>query len=101
MPLFIFILGYTTLIAYLIIGIKCAKFLQPKWGAVLYVGYATCVFTFFAFSDQTHALLVMRIAGALLLMINLTGIYFLRKEVIFSVEEDSYDSKLTPSEIIV
>ena len=84
MPLFIFILGYTTLIAYFIVGIKCARYLHPRRGSGIYFGYTIAVLTFFAFFDQTHALLVMRLAGALLLVINLVGIYRLRQEVIFA-----------------
>jgi AGCS family alanine or glycine:cation symporter len=98
MPLFIFILGYTTLIAYLIVGTKCAKYLSPRYGARLYIAYSICAFTFFAFFDQTHALLVMRLAGALLLIINLAGIYRLRNEVVFAVAETSSDSNFVPCE---
>lgn len=87
MPFFIFILGYTTLIAYLIVGIKCARYLHPIKGASWYMVYAIGVMLFFCFFDQTQALLVMRVAGALLLMINLAGIYRLRKEVVFEWEE--------------
>ncbi|WP_068469771.1 amino acid carrier protein [Candidatus Protochlamydia phocaeensis] len=87
MPLFIFILGYTTLIAYLIVGMKCARYLHPTRGASFYMGYAIAILTFFAFFDQTHALLVMRLAGALLLIVNLTGIYRLRHEIVFTVED--------------
>lgn len=86
MPFFIFILGYTTLIAYLIVGLKCSKYLHPTKGPKLYLLYSIFVFSFFAFFDQTVALLVMRIAGALLLIINLAGIWKLRKEVHFTKE---------------
>jgi AGCS family alanine or glycine:cation symporter len=88
MPAFIFILGYTTLIAYLLVGIKCAKHLNPRKGALIYILYSATIISFFAFSDQTIALLVMRIAGALLLIINLFGVYRLRKEIIFGYSED-------------
>lgn len=88
MPILIFILGYTTLLAYFIVGIKCARYLHPRKGSMIYVSYGICMFSFFMFSDQTHALLVMRISGALLLMINLMGIYRLRKEVVFVFAED-------------
>lgn len=88
MPFFIFILGYTTLIAYLIVGIKCARYLHPAKGAAVYTGYSICALTFFLFFDQTQALLVMRLAGALLLIVNLAGIYRLRHDVFFSQEED-------------
>jgi alanine or glycine:cation symporter, AGCS family len=94
MPFFIFILGYTTLISYLIVGMKCAKYLSPRNGAKFYIGYSIFVFTFFAFFDQTQALLVMRMAGALLLVINLTGIYLLRKEIIFAYDTTSSESSV-------
>jgi AGCS family alanine or glycine:cation symporter len=87
MPLFIFILGYTTLIAYIIVGVKCAKYLSPQHGAKMYMAYSVIVFVIFSFFDQTEALLVMRMAGALLLIINLTGIYRLRREIVFTSRE--------------
>lgn len=98
MPLFIFILGYTTLIAYLIVGMKCAKYLSPRNGPKFYIGYSIFVFTFFAFFDQTQALLVMRMAGALLLIINLTGIYLLRKEIHFAYDRVSSASSIIACE---
>lgn len=98
MPLFIFILGYTTLIAYLIVGMKCAKYLFPRNGAKFYIGYSIFVFTFFSFFDQTQALLVMRMAGALLLIINLTGIYRLRKEINFTYDRTPSESSIIACE---
>lgn len=88
MPIFIFVLGYTTLTAYLIVGIKSARFLFPRHGARVYLGYSIAALSFFAFFDQTYALLVMRIAGALLLIVNLSGIYMLRHEIVFTIEEE-------------
>lgn len=99
MPFFIFILGYTTLIAYLIVGIKCARHLHPKKGPILYILYAIAVMTFFAFFDQTKALLAMRIAGALLLIINLAGIYRLRKDIVFSFGEKAAQPSLSPETV--
>lgn len=92
MPSFIFILGYTTLIAYLIVGMKCARYIHPQRGAFIYLLYSICVFTFFLFFDQTKALLVMRMAGALLLIINLAGIYRLRHHVEFACVERTAQS---------
>lgn len=86
MPLFVFLLGYTTLIAYIIVGTKSAMYLFPRYGIGIYVVYSALMFTSFSFWDQTFALLVMRVSGALLLIINLTGIYLLRKEVVFDYE---------------
>lgn len=87
MPLFIFILGYTTLITYLIVGSKCARYLYPQHGSQMYLVYSIGMLLFFSFFDQTQALLVMRMAGALLLIINLTGIFLLRKQVDFGFAE--------------
>lgn len=94
MPIFIFLLGYTTLIAYLIVGVKCARYLHPRLGAGAYIAYSIVVLIFFSFFDQTKALLVMRIAGALLLIINLTGIYRLRREVVFGLDEEDKEEEL-------
>lgn len=86
MSVFIFILGYTSLISYLTVGAKCAKFLFPAYGKALYLGFSTVLLTIFSFFDQEVALLVMRIAGGLLLIANLSGIILLRKEVSFALE---------------
>jgi len=82
MPLFLLILGYTTIIAYFCVGMKCAKFLAPRIGEKIYIGYAIVAFIFFSFFSQAQALLVMSISGALLLSFNLLGIYHLRHEVL-------------------
>jgi alanine or glycine:cation symporter, AGCS family len=87
MPLFLLILGYTTLIAYFSVGIKCAKFLFPKHGVRLYFCYAAIVMPLFSFFEQSQALLMMSLAGSLLLIINLLGIFRLRKQVEFSLED--------------
>jgi AGCS family alanine or glycine:cation symporter len=84
MPAFLLIVGYTTMIAYCCVGIKCARFLSPKYGAKVYLGYGVISLIFFSFFDQTQALLVMSIAGALLLITNLLGIFLLRKEIVFT-----------------
>jgi AGCS family alanine or glycine:cation symporter len=99
MPIFIFILGYTTLISYLIVGMKCARFLHETRGSQIYIAYSVCVLTFFSFFDQSVPLLVMRCAGALLLIINLAGIYRLRHEVVFSSYDHSADANLAPCAI--
>lgn len=90
MPSFLFILGYTTMIAYFCVGIKCARFLSPRWGFALYLTYGMAAWLFFSCFDQTHALLTMSLAGALLLTINLLGIFLLRKEVVFEEQEERH-----------
>lgn len=83
MPAFIFLLGYSTIIAYLIVGLKCAKYLSPLWGPRIYYSYAAAAFVFFSFTEPRSALSVMAVSGALLLVFNLYGIFRLRHHVQF------------------
>lgn len=99
MPGFIFVLGYTTMIAVLIVGMKCARLLHPQKGVACYMSYAVCALIFFSFFDQTVPLLAMRITGALLLIINLTGMYQLRHEVVYTAHDMPVDLNLTPCEV--
>jgi AGCS family alanine or glycine:cation symporter len=87
MPFFLFLLGYTTILAYFVVGVKCAKFLSPKWGPPLYYLYASITFPLFALVEPTQAFLIMSLAGACLLILNLFGMFLLRKEIIFGFEE--------------
>lgn len=84
MPIFLFIVGYTTMIAYFCVGVKCARFLYPKYGAQLYLTYGIVILLLFSFFDQTQALLVMSLSGALLLITNLLGIFTLRHQIVFA-----------------
>ena len=83
-PVFLLIAGYTTLISYFCAGMKCARFLSPKQGKKIYILYSALAFFIFSFFDQSAALLVMSISGALLLIINLIGIFYLRDQISFS-----------------
>ena len=82
MPLFLMIVGYNTISAYFCVGLKCARFLAPKIGAKIYIVYAIASFIFFSFFEQSQALLVMSISGALLLSFNLLGIFRLRHHIL-------------------
>jgi alanine or glycine:cation symporter, AGCS family len=87
-PLFFIVTGYTTIIAYFVVGIKCARYLAPRWGRRIYIVYGTAAFIFFSFIPQSQTLLVMSVSGALLLMTNLAAIFRLRHEIAFvEVEE--------------
>lgn len=83
MPFFLFLLGYTTILAYFVVGVKCAKFLSPKFGPVLYYLYAAMCLPFFAYVNAHHALTLMSLSGGILLLLNLFGIAKLRKEIHF------------------
>lgn len=87
MPFFIFLLGYTTILTYFVVGVKCAKFLSPKWGPFLYYVYACTALPLFAFTKATNAFVIMSLAGAFLLLINLFGMFRLRHEIKFGLED--------------
>lgn len=87
-PLFLLVVGYTTMIAYFSVGLKCARFLSPKYGDRMYIVYGVIALTAFSFFDQTQALLVMSLAGAMLLITNLLGIYLLRHQIVFEHESN-------------
>ncbi len=86
MPIFLFLLGYTSILAYFVVGAKCAKFIHPKWGPTLYYLYACFMLPTFAFVDAAQAFVIMSLAGALLLILNLFGIFLLRKEIRFGLD---------------
>lgn len=86
MPTFLFLLGYTTILAYFVVGVKCAKFISKKWGPALYYLYAIIALPLFAFVEPSQAFVIMSLSGAFLLVFNLTGIFLLRKEVRFGLE---------------
>lgn len=85
-PLFLFIAGYTTMIAYMCVGMKCARFLNAKYGLAIYLVYGVCALIFFSFFEQSKALVVMSIVQAMLLITNLLGIFKLRQQVVFAEE---------------
>ena len=83
MPIFIFLLGYSTIISFLSAGVKSAQFIFPRFGKRIYFVFSTVAFIAFSFIDQSSALSIMSIVGGILLMINLYAILKLRKEVKF------------------
>ncbi|UTC24896.1 amino acid carrier protein [Candidatus Comchoanobacter bicostacola] len=75
MPLFIFMLGYSTIVAFFHVGLCCADYISERYGRYVYYFYALCAFTTFSYLDEGYALLVMNICGALMLILNLLAIY--------------------------
>ena len=83
MPMFIIVLGYTTLIAYFCVGLKCSRMIHPRYGQKVYLFYSIGALTLFSFYTQTHALMLMAFSQTLILILNLSGIFKLRREVQF------------------
>lgn len=84
MAILIFLVGYTTIIAYLAVGVKCAKYLSPKYGYRIYFSYAVFAFIFFSYFNQSKLLLIMSITSGILVFINVSGIIKLRKDIDFN-----------------
>ncbi len=78
-----FFAGFTTLIAFLAAGMKCAKYLHPRYGRNIYLMYS--IFAFILFSNFTQGAMVifMEFVGGLLVLVNLLGIIKLRKNIDF------------------
>ncbi|MGC0372087.1 MAG: hypothetical protein DGJ47_000792 [Rickettsiaceae bacterium] len=83
MTLLLFFAGYTTIIAYLAAGIKCATFMSPTYGKKLYFTYAILAFIIFCNVSQTHAIIVMSLLSGLLALLNICGILKLKHDIEF------------------
>ncbi|MCK4265000.1 sodium:alanine symporter family protein [Candidatus Babeliales bacterium] len=87
-PFFVFLLGYSSLIAFFSAGRKAAIFLSPKYGSKLFYVYAVLAFLSFSFiGEERHSLMIMSIAGALLAIINLYGMVRLRDKITFKMAD--------------
>lgn len=75
--------GFTTITGYLVVGQKCAKYLNKKYGQVLYILYSIFAFIFFSFYDQEQVILIMSVSGGILMIINMLGVFKLRKSIEF------------------
>jgi alanine or glycine:cation symporter, AGCS family len=83
MAVFFFLAGFTTIIAFFTVGMKCSRFLSEKWGEKAYLLYGVFAFSFFSFFDQSKVILIMSLSGGLLMLFNLVGIIKLRKHIEF------------------
>ena len=87
-PLFIFLLGYTTLIAFFAAGRRAATALSPKYGARIYEFLSICSLLIFSFlGTDAQCLSAMSIVGSLLLACNLYGLFMLKNHVTFDLSE--------------
>lgn len=88
-PLFIFLLGYTTMIAFFAAGRRAATILAPKHGATIYMIMAAISFlTFSLLGTEQQCLAMMSLVGCLLLICNLYGLFILKDEIIFDVRHE-------------
>ncbi len=86
-PFFVFLLGFSSLIAFYAVGKKSAEFLWPRYGKIGYTIYAMASFLLFSFiGDEAHIMTVMSAVGAVLLLINMYGMLRLRNHISFTLK---------------
>lgn len=95
MPFFLFLLGYSTINAYFVVGSRCADFLHPKLGKPIFFIYAIVAFITFSFFNPMSAQILMSLVNGLLLLINGVGIWKLRREIVFDFTESQEPKPIT------
>jgi AGCS family alanine or glycine:cation symporter len=80
-----FLAGFTTIIAYFTVGIKCAEFINGKWGRKIYILYAILALITTNYLNQTTLITIMSLAGGILVFLNLFGIMKLKKYIKFPI----------------
>ena len=83
MTVFVFMAGYTTIIAYYIAGIKAAKYINKDIGYKVYALYALVAFIITNFVSQAALIIVMSFSSGLLVLFNIAGIIKLRHQIKF------------------
>lgn len=97
MPFFLLLLGYSTIIAYFVVGVKCANFLAPKKGKYIFFCLAALLFLTFSVRDTHHAMTVMAITQFFLVFFNLIGFFKLRDKISFDLSP--INGSLKPHEV--
>jgi len=86
-PMFIFLLGYSSLISFYAVGKNASVFLFGKNGNIAYPVFASCVFVIFSYiGENQHAMMFMAITGMMLLLVNVYGIIRLSDKIKFNLE---------------
>ena len=83
MTVLLFFAGFTTIVAFFAVGLKCAQFLSPRFGKIIYLIYAVLAFSFFSNFPPEKVQLIMSISAGLLVLINTLGILKLRNNIGF------------------
>jgi AGCS family alanine or glycine:cation symporter len=83
MTTIIFFAGFTTIIAYLIVGMQSAILLGRNVGKYVYAVYAVFAFIFFSYFPQNQVMIIMSFTSGILLLLNILSIIKLRKQIKF------------------
>lgn len=87
MPVMIFFLGFSTVAAFFFFGLKCARFLSPKWGPTLYYIYGISALVIFTYCSTQHTMLLMSMVQLALLVINIGAFIKLYPKVKYDIDE--------------
>lgn len=87
-PIFITLLGYSTLISCYTVNKKVMQTVFPSWGSRIHFMYAVVAFITFSFiAEERHLMTMISLAGLSLLIINMYAIIRLRKDISFAIEK--------------
>jgi len=79
----LFFAGFTTVIAFFVVGTKAAEFLSPKYGKIIYLICGVSAFITFSHFSEEKVMLIMSVTAVFLVMLNITAIIKMRKEIKF------------------
>jgi len=83
MSFLFFLAGFTTITAYFTVGLKSAKFINKKWGKMIYLIYAIGAFTITPYTTQENMITIMSLSSGVLILVNILGILKLQSKVKF------------------
>lgn len=93
-PLFIFLLGYSTLIAFFAAGRKSAQALSKRYGPLLFTFLGSVAFVTFSYvGNEEHCLTVMSLVGVALLIVNVYGMWKLSHHITYDIQPRKCDTK--------
>lgn len=83
--IFLFMLGLTTLVSYIYIGIKVSRIINFRYGKFLFCFYSCFVFYLFSYIDIYILLNFINLLGALLILFNLPIVFFFCRFIKFKI----------------
>ncbi len=87
--LLLFVAGFTTMISYLTTGIKCSKYINKRYGKIIYLSYAIFAFIFFCNFTADKVIIIMSLLSGLLVLLNIAGIISLKRDINFFQQKKS------------
>ena len=87
LTLVLFFAGFTTVIAFFVVGLKSAHFLCEKYGKILFYLYGIFAFVFFSYFSEEKVVLIMSVTSVFLVILNITAIMLMRNEIRFNDEK--------------